>query len=86
MLPQHQPDQDYCFLVSVIGVKPGQLHQMADSTNPSLVGHVIQWYYLCVIPKITGGFRVIALSLLPSLSTIVSISIKAIGLEFFLKF
>ena len=33
---------------------------MADSTNPSLGGHVIQWYYLRVIPKITGGFRVIA--------------------------
>ena len=33
---------------------------MADSTNPSLGGHVIQWYYLWVIPKITGGPRVIA--------------------------
>ena len=60
VLPQHWSDQDYCFLVSVIGVKPRQLHQMADSTNPSLGGRVIQWYYLWVIPKITGGFRVIA--------------------------
>ena len=60
MLPQHQPNQDYCFLVSVMGVKPRQLHQMADSTNPSLGGCVTQWYYLWVIPKITGGFRVIA--------------------------
>ena len=60
MLPQHQPNQDYCFLVSVMGVKPRQLHQIADSTNPSLGGHVIQWYYLWVIPKITGGSRVIA--------------------------
>ena len=33
---------------------------MADSTNPSLGGHVIQWYYLWVIPKIIGGSRVIA--------------------------
>ena len=60
MLPQHQPDQDYCFLVSVMRVKLRQLHQMAHSTNPSSGGHVIQWHYLWVIPKITGGFRVIA--------------------------
>ena len=60
MLPQHWSNQDYCFLVSVMRVKPRQLHQMADSTNPSLGGHVIQWCYLWVIPKITGGFRVIA--------------------------
>ena len=60
MLPQHQPDQDYCFLVSVMGVKLRQPHQMADSANPSLGGCVIQWYYLWIIPKITGGSRVIA--------------------------
>ena len=60
VLPQHWSNQDYCFLVSVMGVKPRQLHQMADSTNPSLGGCVIQWCYLWVIPKITGGFRVIA--------------------------
>ena len=59
VLPQHWSNQDYCFLVSVMGVKPRQLHQMADSTNPSFGGCVIQWYYLWVIPKITGGFRVI---------------------------
>ena len=46
VLPQHWSDQDYCFLVSVMRVKPRQLHQMADSTYPSLGGHVIQWYYL----------------------------------------
>ena len=45
MLPQHQPNQDYCFLVSVMGVKPEQLHQMADTTNPSFGGCVIQWCY-----------------------------------------
>ena len=43
-----------------MGVKPKQLHQMADSTNPSFGGCVIQWCYFWVIPKITGGFRVIA--------------------------
>ena len=42
MLPQHWPNPDYCYLESVIGVKPRQLHQMAVSTNPSLSGHVIQ--------------------------------------------
>ena len=42
MLPQHWPDPDYCYLESVIGVKPRQPHQMADSTNPILGGHVIQ--------------------------------------------
>ena len=60
MLPQHQPNQDYCFLVSVMWVKLRQLHQMADSTNSSLGGCVIQWHYLWVIPKITGGFKVVA--------------------------
>ena len=60
VLPQCWPSQDYCFLVSVNGVKPEQLHQMADSTNPSFGGCVIQWCYFWVIPKITGGFRVIA--------------------------
>ena len=63
-IPQYLPaqglHQDYCFLVSVMGVKPRQPHQMADSTNPSLGGCVIQWYYLWIILKITGGFRVIA--------------------------
>ena len=57
---QHWSDQDYRFLEYVMRVKPRQLHQMADSTNPSLGGHVIRWYYFWVIPKITGGFRVIA--------------------------
>ena len=42
MLPQHWSDPDYCYLESVIGVKPRQPHQMADSTNPSLGGCVIQ--------------------------------------------
>ena len=37
MLPQHQPNQDYCFLEYVMRVKPRQLHQMADSTNPSFM-------------------------------------------------
>ena len=57
MLPQHWSDQDYCFLVSVIGVKPRQLHQMADSTNPSLGEYVIQWYYLWGYSKNYWGFQ-----------------------------
>ena len=57
MLPQHQPNQDYCFLVSVMRVKPRQLHQMADSTNPSLGGCVIQWYYLWVYTVNYWGFQ-----------------------------
>ena len=60
VLPQHWSNQDYCFLESVMRVKPRQLYQMAVSTNPSLGRHVIQWHYLWVILKITGGFRVIA--------------------------
>ena len=44
--PQYLPAQDlyqvYCYLESVTGVKPRQLHQMADSTNPNLGGCVIQ--------------------------------------------
>ena len=46
VLPQCWSNPDYCDLESVIEVKPRQLHQMADSTNPSLGGRVIQWYYL----------------------------------------
>ena len=57
VLPQHQPNADYCYLEPVIRVKPEQSHQMSVSTNPNLGGHVIQ---LWVIWKITGGFRVIA--------------------------
>ena len=83
MLPQHWAYPDYCYLESVIGVKPRQLHQMADSTNPSLGGCVIQWYYLLgLFQKLLGISGLQPLSLLPSLSTIVGISIKTIGLEF----
>ena len=57
MLPQHQPNQDYCFLVSVMRVKLRQLHQMADSTTPSLGGHVIQWYYLLSYTENYWGFQ-----------------------------
>ena len=42
---------------SVIGVKPRQLHQMAVSTNPSLGGCVIQWYYLWGYSKNYWGFQ-----------------------------
>ena len=44
-LPAQGLHQDYCFLVSVMGVKPEQLHQMADTTNPSFGGCVIHWCY-----------------------------------------
>ena len=57
VLPQHWSNQDYCFLVSVIEVKPRQLHWMADPTNPSLGGCVIQWYYLWVILENYWGFQ-----------------------------
>ena len=58
---------------------------MADSTNPNLGGHVIQWYYLWGYSKNYWGFQgynPFHLSL-PSLSTIVGISIETIGLDFF---
>ena len=57
VLPQCWSNPDYCYLMSVIGVKPRQLHQMADSTNPSLGGHVIQWYYLWGYSKNYWGFQ-----------------------------
>ena len=57
MLPQHWPNPDYCYLESVIGVKPRQLHQMADSTNPSLGGRVIQCHYLWGYSKNYWGFQ-----------------------------
>ena len=60
VLPQCWSSQGYCFLVSVMRVKPKQLHQIAGTTNPSFSGCVIQWCCLWVVPKITGGFRVIA--------------------------
>ena len=88
VLPQCWPSQDYCSLVSVMGVKPKQLHQMAGTTNPSFGGCVIQRCCLWVILKITGGFQGYSpLSLLPSLSTIVSIFIsRTIELEFSFEF
>ena len=64
MLPQHQsnqdswvltlcylntsPIQDYCFLESVIRVKPKQLHQMAVSTNASF-----RWACHLLVPHLS---------------------------------
>ena len=59
--PQYLPARDlhqvYCYLESVLRVKPRQLHQMADSTNPSLGGRVIQCHYLWGYSKNYWGFQ-----------------------------
>ena len=57
VLPQCWPDPDYCYLESVIRVKPRQLHQMAVSTNPSSGGRVIQCHYLWGYSENYGGFQ-----------------------------
>ena len=57
VLPQCWPDPDYCYLESVIRVKPRQLHQMAVSTNPSSGGRVIQCHYLWGYSKNYWGFQ-----------------------------
>ena len=48
------------------GVKLKELHQMAGTINSSFGGCVIQWCCFWVIPKITGGFRVLAPFRIPS--------------------
>ena len=58
--PPHWPSQDYCFLVSVMGWSWNSFTRWQAPSIPASVGVSFSGAALWVIPKITGGFRVLA--------------------------